>query len=197
MLAPKKIGITGGIGSGKSVVSTILRTMGYPVYDSDERAKFLMNHHPEIRKQLITHFGESVYTNDQLNKTYLAACIFTNPEKREMVNSIVHPVVRTDFAAWSESQKAPIVFQESAILFETGGYRMLDATLLVTAPEEIRIKRVMERDQTTRSQVQERIAAQLPANEVAELATFVIQNDEKQLLIPQIESFIRQILRVQ
>lgn len=186
MTIPKKIGITGGIGSGKSVVAKMVRTLGYPVYDSDDRAKVLMQSHSGIRRQLIALFGEKVYSGEQLNRTFLATCIFQDPNARENVNAIVHPVVRADFAEWANKQQATMVFQESALLFETGGYRLLDATVLVSAPEELRIQRVMQRDQASHEQVVARMAAQLPENEKLKLTEFVIRNDETQLLIPQL-----------
>lgn len=186
MTIPKKIGITGGIGSGKSVVAKMVRTLGYPVYDSDDRAKVLMQSHSGIRRQLIALFGEKVYSGEQLNRAFLATCIFQDPNARENVNAIVHPVVRADFAEWANKQQATMVFQESALLFETGGYRLLDATVLVSAPEELRIQRVMQRDQASHEQVVARMAAQLPENEKLKLTEFVIRNDETQLLIPQV-----------
>lgn len=192
MTAPKKVGITGGIGSGKSMVAKIVHTLGYPVYDSDERAKQLMQSHSGIRLQLITLFGAEVYSDDRLNRSFLAERIFEDPNAREKVNAIVHPVVRADFAEWSGKQESSIVFQESALLFETGGYRLLDATVLVSAPEEIRIQRVMKRDHATEEQVRARLSAQLPETEKLKLADFVIVNDEEQPLTPQIEEIIKQ-----
>lgn len=190
MTVPKKIGITGGIGSGKSVVAEIVRTLGYPVYDSDERAKTLMQTHQEIRKQLIALLGEEVYTESGLNRIFLAERIFQNPNTREKVNAIVHPVVRADFANWANDQKTALVFQESALLFETGGYRLLDATILVTADEALRIQRVMQRDGASREQITARMSAQLPDNEKAQQADFVVSNNEQELLIPQIIAII-------
>lgn len=192
-MVPKKIGITGGIGSGKSVVAEIIRTLGYPVYDSDERAKSLMQTHPEIRKQLIALFGEAVYTESGLNKLYLAERIFQDSTAREKVNAIVHPIVRADFADWSNRQKTTLVFQESALLFETGGYRLLDATILVTAPEELRIERVIRRDNVTIQQVKQRISVQLSDEEKSKVASYLIYNDGIQLLMPQVENLILSI----
>lgn len=192
-MVPKKIGITGGIGSGKSVVAEIIRTLGYPVYDSDERAKSLMQTHPDIRKQLIALFGEAVYTESGLNKLYLAERIFQDSTAREKVNAIVHPIVRADFADWSNRQKTTLVFQESALLFETGGYRLLDATILVTAPEELRIERVIRRDNVTIQQVKQRISVQLSDEEKSKVASYLIYNDGIQLLMPQVENLILSI----
>lgn len=183
---PKKIGITGGIGAGKSVVSTILLAMGYPVYFSDEQAKLLMQVHPDIRRQLIELFGEDVYSGNELNRTFLAERLFADPALREAVNQIVHPVVRADFAEWASRQTAVVVFQESALLFETGGYRLLGATILVTAPEAIRLQRVMKRDDVSEEQVRARMTAQMADSEKEPLASAIIRNDEQELVIPQV-----------
>lgn len=192
-MVPKKIGITGGIGAGKSVVSTILLAMGYPVYFSDEQAKLLMQVHPEIRRQLIELLGKNVYTGNELNRTFLAERLFADPTLRETVNQIVHPVVRADFAAWASKQTTELVFQESALLFETGGYRLLDATILVTAPEAIRLQRVMKRDRATAEQVSARIAAQMTDSEKEPLATAIIRNDEQELVIPQVLKMLTEL----
>src|SRR3990167_5497792 len=123
MIAPLKVGITGGIGSGKSTVCAVLKAMGHPVYNSDERAKTIMETSSEVREQLISVFGEPTFENNQLNRPYLAQAIFNDPAKREQINAIVHPVVRTDFQQWANSQTSSIIFQESALLIETGGHR--------------------------------------------------------------------------
>lgn len=191
MIAPLKVGITGGIGSGKSTVCAVLKEMGYPVYNSDERAKTIMETSPEVRKQLIAAFGEQTFLNNQLNRPFLAEAIFNDLAKREQINSIVHPAVRTDFQQWTAQQTSSIVIQESALLIETGGYRLLDFTVLVTAPEELRVQRALRRDAATNeNDVRSRIKSQLSDEEKRKTADFVIVNDEQLLLVPQVNELI-------
>ncbi|HLP55651.1 MAG TPA: dephospho-CoA kinase [Fluviicola sp.] len=195
MIAPLKVGITGGIGSGKSTVCAVLTEMGYPVYNSDERAKTIMETSPEVREQLIAAFGEETFHNNRLNRAYLAQLIFNDPVKREQINAIVHPAVRADFQQWAKKQKSAIVFQESALLIETGGYRLLDYTVLVTAPEELRIKRVLKRDVIVNEEdVRSRIQSQLSDEDKRKMADFVIENDEHELLVPQVNELLRKLL---
>lgn len=193
MSEKKTIGITGGIGSGKSIVSKILRTIGYPVYDSDIRARELMETNPVIRERLTQVLGEACYAGGNLDRKWLAARIFGDPGARELVNSIVHPIVRSDFRLWVEEQMPAIVFQESALLFETGGYQLLDFTILVTAPFDLRIQRVVKRDGSHEDQVRARIESQLPDERKLPLADFVIDNGGSELIIPQILSIIREL----
>lgn len=197
MITPLKVGITGGIGSGKSTVCAVLKEMGYPVYNSDERAKTIMETSPEVREQLIKTFGEQAFHDNQLNRPYLAQAIFNDPAKREQINTIVHPAVRADFQQWTTQQTSSIVFQESALLIETGGYRLLDFTVLVTAPEELRIKRVAKRDAADEDGVRSRINSQLPDEEKRKMADFVIVNDESSLLVPQINELIKELQKKQ
>ena len=195
MIAPLKVGITGGIGSGKSTVCAVLTEMGYPVYNSDERAKTIMETSPEVREQLIAAFGEETFHNNRLNRAYLAQLIFNDPTKREQINAIVHPAVRADFRHWATEQNSRIVFQESALLIETGGYRLLDYTVLVTAPEELRIKRVLKRDVIVNEEdVRSRIQSQLSDEDKRKMAGFVIENDEHELLVPQVNELLRKLL---
>lgn len=194
MQHPFKIGITGGIGSGKSIVSRIIRTMGYPVYDSDTRAKELMETNPEIREKLIEAFGEDSFENERINRKYLAQRIFQHPSDRETINGIVHPVVRADFSHWALAQSSPFVFQESALLIETGGFRLLDATILVVAPLEERIRRVTERDNAPESAVRERIESQMSDSEKLPLADYVIDNSGEELVIPQVLRMLKELV---
>lgn len=187
MEKPFRVGITGGIGSGKSVVSRILRTFGYPVYDSDTRARELMDTDTGIRQNLIATFGNESYDSQgKLNRGFLAERIFGNPADRERMNAIVHPVVRADFATWVNHQSSELVFQESALLIETGGYKLLDATILVVAPVEERVRRVMRRDQTDQAAVRARIESQMKDAEKLPVADYVIHNDGRLLVIPQV-----------
>ena len=156
-----KIGITGGIGSGKSVVAALLELSGIPVYIADTESKLLTATSPVIREKLITLFGEQLYTADGLDKKRLASHIFGNPERLEQVNAIIHPEVNRHFLAWTERQNTPVCAIESAILFESGFNRVVDTTLMVYAPMEVRIKRALERDVVSREEVIRRIESQL------------------------------------
>lgn len=182
----KVIGITGGIGSGKSIIGKILTTMGYPVYYSDQEAKWVMNNDAVLRKELTAVFGEEAYLNDELNRPYLAEKIFTSPELKDKINQIVHPRVRKRFSDFVANSNSPFVFNEAAILFETGGYKDFDATILVIADKETRIQRVMQRDNITRQQIEARINNQWSDEQKLKLANFVIQNNETDLIVPQI-----------
>lgn len=180
-----KIGITGGIGSGKSTVAKIIEVLGFPVYYSDHEAKMLMNSSDEIREELNNHFGIDFYSKGQLNRKLLADKIFQNKEELNFVNQLVHPLVRQDFYLWSERQSSKIVFQESALLFETGNEKNFSATILVTASDELRIQRVMKRDNCSRASVIERMKNQLPESEKIAKASFVIFNNESESVIQQ------------
>lgn len=189
----KTIGITGGIGSGKSIVSKILQLMGYPVYSSDQRAKDIMTEDQSIITGLKSLFGEEAYTNSNLNRSYIATQIFQNDSKRIAMNNLVHPAVRKDFQDWVKRQKSPILFQESALLFETGNYKSFDGIILVTAPEKVRMQRIRERDKLTDEQVQARFNAQLSEEEKMKLTDYIIYNDGNQLLVPQILDLLKKI----
>jgi dephospho-CoA kinase len=190
----KIIGITGGIGSGKSVVSRILQLMGYPIYSSDQRAKEIMIENQSIISGLKNLFGEEAYTNSNLNRSYIAAQIFQDDAKRIAMNQLVHPAVREDFQSWiNQHQHASILFQESALLFETGNYKSFDGIILVTAPEKVRMQRVKERDQLTDEQIQARFNAQLSEEEKVKLTNHIIYNDGNQLLVPQILDLLRKL----
>lgn len=186
----KKIGLTGGIGSGKSMVGRILEAMNYPVFYSDIRSKELSNTDPEIRENLIRLVGTDVYLNGEINRPFLANKIFNNDSLREQVNAIIHPRVREYFQQWANNQDAPFVFNEAAILFETGAYKSMDLNVLVTAPEELKIKRVMDRDHVSHQQVIERMTKQMDDSTKLPLADFVLINDERTPLLAQIESLL-------
>jgi dephospho-CoA kinase len=189
----KKIGITGGIGSGKSYVSLIIKSMGFPVYHSDENAKLLMESNPVIKEGLQLLFGESIYEKGELNKKKLAELIFESPELREKVNGLVHPIVRADFAQWATNQSQEIVFNEAAILFETGAHTNFDATILVIAPEAIRIDRVMKRENCSEELVLKRIHSQWSDEQKSGLANFQIINDSVSPLLSQVEQVLEKI----
>lgn len=182
-----KIGITGGIGSGKSVVSRLLEVMGVPVYISDIESKRLTVSDALIRRELVALLGEEVYDGGELNKTLLASYIFGNPEHIRTVNGIIHPRVRDDFRNWVRRHVAcPIVGMESAILIEAGFAGEVDAMIMVYAPEEVRIARAMQRDAAPRELVERRIRSQMSDEEKRTQADFVIVNDGETPLIPQV-----------
>lgn len=182
----KSVGVTGGIGSGKSVVSHFLRVLGFPVYDSDSEAKRLMNMHPEIRNSLIGMFGPGVYLGEELNRPFLASYIFGDLLLLQKINEIVHPVVRKDFESWCTRQRTAFVFMESAILFESGFETTVDEVWVITAPENVRIRRVMARNKCSEEDVKQRMSVQLDEAEKCRKAHYIIRNDDKEPLIPQI-----------
>ncbi|OQC34326.1 MAG: Dephospho-CoA kinase [Bacteroidetes bacterium ADurb.Bin057] len=189
-----KIGITGGIGSGKSVVANILQQMGFPVYDSDSRAKALTQTNADIRQQLTAMFGDNLFKYNILDKKALSQLIFSSDKNLKAVNAIIHPVVVGDFATWTTRQNAAAVFLESAILMESGLYQKMDKIILVTTPEKLRIDRVMKRSQLSEIEIQQRMQMQKGEEALAEKADFVILNDEKHLLIPQVHSILQKLL---
>lgn len=182
-----KIGITGGIGSGKTIVCEIFKLLGVPVFQADFVAGKLINSDAVIRSELISRYGNDIYQTDRkVNREKLAGIIFNDDAELEKVNKIIHPVVRNEFMNWVKNQEAEYVIHEAAILFESGFYKMMDAAILVTAPEEMRIERVIKRNGLTRENVVSRIAKQWPDSEKRKFATFELINDNKSLLIPQI-----------
>lgn len=189
-----KIGLTGGIGSGKSTVARVLEAMGYPVFYSDNVSKELVNTDVEIRNGLIDLVGEQVYNHDFLNREYLAQRIFSDDALRIKVNALIHPRVRLAFSEFAVQQASHLIFNEAAILFETGAHTKFDKTLLVVAPLELRIARVMERDKCSRENVLERIGKQWTDDKKKALADFVIVNDDKKGVLSQLESIISLLL---
>jgi dephospho-CoA kinase len=189
----KKIGITGGIGSGKSFVANIIEKMGYPVYYSDLRSKELTNSHPIIRQGLIDLVGENVYFEGELDKKILAEAIFSNDEMRQKINQLIHPIVRQDFEDWAKAQTSGLIFNEAAILFETGAYRNFDATVLIYAPIELRLKRVLKRDIITKEEVLARINNQMSDEEKLKMTPYSILNDGETPILIQIETILEEI----
>ncbi len=190
----KKIGLTGGIGSGKTTIAHTLEAMSYPVYYSDLRSKELCDHNEGIRSQLILLCGDKAYEDGQLNRPYLSECIFSNPELRLKVNEIIHPVVRKDFEDWTLKQTSPLIFNEAAILFETGAYQQFDAVVLVCAPTSQRIERVMFRDLSTKSSVEQRIQSQWTDEQKRTLTDLCIENDGSHPLLIQVEDILQRLL---
>lgn len=181
-----KIGVTGGIGSGKSTVCRVFSLLGIPYYDSDAEAKRLMNTDSELAARIRSLLGPGAYTEQGLDRAYVSARVFGHPDRLQRLNAIVHPAVEHDFARWAEAQQAPYVIEESAILFESGADRLMDRTVAVVAPEEVRIRRVCRRDRREEQAVRARIAHQMSDEERIRRADYVLRADERELLIPQI-----------
>lgn len=192
----KIIGLTGGIGSGKSTVASIFEQLGVPVYNSDIRAKHLMNENEEIIANIKAVFGNSTYNSSGvLQREVLASIVFNNATKLQQLNSIVHPWVKKDTTEWEKKHEAhTYVIKESAILFETGIYKDMYKIILVTAPEDIRINRVMERDSCTRSDVLQRISKQFSDEKKIPLSDYIIVNDGIQALLPQVNEIHQKIV---
>ncbi len=181
-----KIGLTGGMGSGKSTVAKIFETLNIPVYYADKEAKQLMNVNAELKQKLIEIFGAEIYIGSELNRTILANIVFNDKEKLEKLNAIIHPASINAAAEWMKNQTAPYVIKEAAMLFEAGADKQLDFVIGVSSPTELRIKRVIERDGVSKDAVEKRMKNQLDEETKISRCHFVITNDEKELLIPQV-----------
>ena len=191
-----KVGITGGIGSGKSVVSDVIRLLGYPVYNSDIRAKELSDTNPIIRQSLVALFGPAIYTDNHLNRPLLASHLFQDSAQRKAVNAIIHPVVFADFNKWCAMQHTALVFAESAILVESGFSALMDKMIVVDAPHKLRLQRVVERDVVTMEQAQKRMEAQMDSVDLCKRADYVIYNDNEHLLISQTVDIINKLVNL-
>lgn|SRR5690606_15495034 len=190
-----KVGITGGIGSGKSFVSKLFKTLGVPFYDADKEAKAIMNSSDTVRKGLIAAFGESVYFADgTLNRKWLAEQVFNNNDQLAILNGIVHPVVIQHAVDWANAQRSCYSLKEAALLFESGSYKTLDYTILVIAPQDVRIERVMARDNVSREEVINRINKQMSDEAKMEMAHFILVNDGIEPLLPQIYNIHKQLI---
>ncbi len=182
-----KVGITGGIGSGKSTICRIFEMLGVPVFQADQEAKHLMDTDPELRGKIRSIFGDDIYLSNQaLDRKKLAAIVFNQPHLLQQLNELVHPAVREYFSGWCQTQTAPYVLHEAAILFESGLAKLMDVNVLVTAPEDIRIARVVARDKVSGEEVKARIRNQMPEDEKRNLADYIIENDDRKLVIPQV-----------
>lgn len=181
-----RVGITGGMGSGKTTVAAIFATLGIPVYRADDASKRLMNEDAVLKKQLIENFGEATYTNGFLNRQYLAAAVFNDTEKLNLLNSFVHPATISDAENWMQRQTSIYAIKEAAIIFESGSQRYLDYIVGVYAPLPLRILRSMKRGNASREEVIARIDRQMDDTIKMKLCDTVITNDEQQALIPQV-----------
>ncbi|MFD2823879.1 dephospho-CoA kinase [Lacinutrix iliipiscaria] len=190
----KVVGLTGGIGSGKTTVAKQFEKLGVPIYIADDEAKKLMNTSKVIKRKLKTLFGEEAYVNDVLNRAYLAQVIFNDKAYLQQMNAIVHPKVAKHFLRWMAKQKSPYVIKEVAILFENGSYKQCDYVITVTATIEKRIERLLLRDQTTVSKIEAIMNNQWPDEKKIVLSDFVIHNDEIQNTIQQVQATHKQLL---
>ena len=189
----KKIGLTGGIGAGKTYVSKIFQKMGIPIFNADEQAQKCMVEDSSLKAAVQLAFGESMYLKGVLQKDALANIVFNNTEALGKLNALVHPIVKQKFEDWCTQQSTSIVIKEAAILFESGAHLGLDAVVCVSAPENLRIERVKKRDGSSVAQIQSRMSKQMSQAEKEELADFLIVNDEVQLLLPQVLEIIKEM----
>lgn len=172
------VGLTGGIGSGKTTVAGFFKELGIPVYIADEAGKRLMLSSEKIKSAIIEIFGEKAYPTDSPDRKYIASLVFESPEKLESLNRIIHPQVTADFKSWLKDQNVAYVIYEAAILFETGGYKKCDYNILVTTPREERIKRLLKRDNSHVQEIEARMANQWSDEKKKKLSDFVIENTE-------------------
>lgn len=189
-----QIGLTGGIGSGKSVVARIFQALHIPVFNSDLRARSILETDPAVKKSIIELFGEDAYSGSMPNRKYIAARVFGNDALREELNKIVHPAVGRAYEKWTlEHRDSPYTIKEAAIIFETGIYRDLDSTILVTAPRSVRIDRIRKRDEMPDEEIEKRMAAQWTDEKKAGYADFTISNGPDDALIPQVLAIHKQL----
>jgi dephospho-CoA kinase len=186
------IGLTGGIGSGKSTVANYIASKGIPVYIADEEAKKIMER-TDVKHNIQNLFPQSVLNDDNtLNRNKIAEFVFSNPEKLKQLNAIVHPAVKNDFSNWMKKHKdASFIIKEVAILFETGGHKDCDKVILITAPEEVRIERAMKRDNSTKESVLARIKNQLPELDKIKLSDFVVENTNLETTLLKIDEILK------
>ena len=181
-----KVGVTGGIGSGKSTVSRFFSALGVPVYDSDQRAKSLMQYDDSIRSKIKIEFGDNAYHKNELNRSYLAEIVFKNESKLKQLNAIVHPVVKTDFINWlSQNSNAKLIIKEAAIMIESGAYKDLDKLIVVNASRNQKIKWIKQRDQLSLEDIENRIQNQLSDEIRNQYADFIIENNSGKMELKQ------------
>ena len=191
-----KVGITGGIGSGKSTVAKIFEVLGIPVYYADDAAKYLMDNDVLLRESIQKEFGEDVYKNEKLDRAYLANIVFKNPAKLEKLNALVHPATIADAEKWMSQQIAPYAIKEAALIFESNAQKKLDYVIGVYAPTAMRIRRVMVRDKISKETVEQRMSNQIDESIKMKLCDFVIVNDEQQLVTPQVLEVHKKLCKI-
>ena len=192
-----RIGLTGGIGSGKSTVAKVFEVLGIPVYYADDAAKKLMNEDEELKEKIKKEFGESIYKEEKLDRKKLADIVFTSPEKLNLLNALVHPATLKDAETWMQKQTTPYCIKEAALIFESGVHEHLDYVIGVTAPAPLRILRTMQRDGITKEEVMARMDKQLDDSIKIKLCDFVIQNDEQEMILPQVLALHEKLLSLQ
>ena len=190
----KIIGLTGGIGSGKSKIMSVFSTYGIPCYESDRRAKWLMQMDAELKSQIKSFFGDQIYEKDQFNQRKLAKLVFADKGKLEALNSLVHPRVKMDFKSFVSQQDTPYIIKETAILFETGGEKDCDATILVTAPEKLRLQRVLNREKISSMDLKARINNQWSDSRKILLADYIINNIDWDKTLKKIDEIHQKLL---
>lgn len=189
-----KVGLTGGIGSGKTTVSRIFMLLGIPVFNADIAAKTIMNEDEALKKAIIRHFGTKAYTRGAPDRNYIASLVFENEENLATLNSLVHPAVIQSAKNWMQQQNAPYIIKEAALIFESGSQEELDLVIGVYAPKHLRVQRTMQRDGTDRESVIKRMNNQINEKMKMKLCDFVLYNDEQRLLIPQVLSLHEYLL---
>jgi dephospho-CoA kinase len=189
-----KIGLTGGIGSGKTTVAKIFKVLGIPVYYADDRAKELMQRNENIKTQIIQNFGADSYVDEKLNRKHLAALVFANPENTAKINAIVHPVTIADATNWMLQQKSPYAIKEAALIFEANAETQLDYIIGVNSPLPLRIQRIMQRDNIDEAAVMARMQKQMDVTEKMKRCHFIVENNEVDLLIPQVIEIHQKLL---
>ena len=196
---PLRVGVTGGIGSGKSTVCRIFEALGIPVYDADHWAKWLVANDKELKTKMVDAFGSETYLADgTYNRSYIAGRVFSNKKELELLNALIHPAVAVHSNNWHEEQLqagTPYTIKEAALMIESGSHHELDRLVVVTAPENLRIERVMKRDGVGKEAVLARLRNQLPESDKVKLADYIVENDENQLLLPQIWNIHKALYR--
>lgn len=189
-----KIGLTGGMGSGKSTVAKVFQTLGIPVFDADSSAKRIMNEDEGLKKKIIDLFGEAAYSNGILQRKFIADIVFNNPEKLEQLNAVVHPATIAASENWMNKQQTSYAIKEAALMFESAASKNLDYIIGVYAPMHIRIQRVIDRDGLSRDEIVNRLNKQLDEDMKMKLCDFVIINNEQKAVIPQVMSLHKKFL---
>ena len=190
----KKIGITGGIGSGKTYVASVFKSLGIPIFNADIQAKKIMTSSGKLIKLVKEEFGNEIYKDSDLNKEKLASIVFSNSDKLQKLNSLVHPIVKEEFNNWCKKQTSPYVIKEAAILFESNSHIGLDAVICVSAPLDLRMRRLLNRDDYSKKEIKKRIENQISQEEKEKLSDYIIVNDEKDLLLPKIIKVHKELL---
>ena len=195
-MKPKLIGITGGIGAGKSTVSTICKHLGFKVYNSDQMAKEIVSEDSIIKKKLISFFGNNIYKNGVLDRKFLSDKIFNDKSSLQQINSIIHPAVKKDFNSWViNNSNEKILFKESALLFESGAYKELDKIILIVSDKNLRVSRVLNRDQKrSKKEIESIIDKQIDEVDAIKYADIVIDNNHKKMLLPSVIQEIEKLI---